>query len=282
MSLLHAIITDDNAERLITEAAGKSRRQIEEMRVRERPKEDISTGVKRQLALDCEPQPANVDSTPVATSTPGSLQESKSVESAKAFRIEARSPGRSVYRTMISDATRDGYERIKDLSGDNDEQIFEDMVKVYEAELLKRKHAQVKRPRKVASTAPDRFVEAPAETLKTIGERYIPAHVKRAVWLRDNGQCQHEGCDGHICGSRRDKLRTGAEPSNQVRETRAHYATSGSVTVNVLPWPTALSRVTVPPWSSTSLRTTARPRPVPPTARVWLPSTWRKASKTSA
>ena len=48
MSLLHAIITDENAERLITEAAGKSRRQIEEMRVRERPKADISTGMHRQ------------------------------------------------------------------------------------------------------------------------------------------------------------------------------------------------------------------------------------------
>ena len=33
--------------------------------------------------------------------------------------------------------------------------------------------------------------------------RYIPAHVKRAVWKRDRGRCTFVGDSGHCCGSRR-------------------------------------------------------------------------------
>jgi 5-methylcytosine-specific restriction endonuclease McrA len=33
--------------------------------------------------------------------------------------------------------------------------------------------------------------------------RYIPAHVKRAVWKRDRGRCTFVGNSGHCCGSRR-------------------------------------------------------------------------------
>lgn len=184
MALLHSIITDDNAERLITEAAGKSRRHIEEMRARERPKSDISTGMRRQPVLYYEPRPRSA------------------VEEPKHFPIERRSPGRSVYRTMLSDTTRATYERVKDLSGKNDEDLFADMVEVYEADLLRRKHAQVRKPRKTTPTKPITSASTPAKAQR--GERYIPARVKRAVWLRDHGQCQFRGNDGTLCGSRRD------------------------------------------------------------------------------
>src|ERR1041384_175875 len=73
MALLHAIITDENAERLINEAAGKSRRDIEEMRVREKPKEDISTGMKPQPAPNCEPQPQSVAPPAMTVPTPPPL-----------------------------------------------------------------------------------------------------------------------------------------------------------------------------------------------------------------
>src|SRR5262249_38714098 len=33
--------------------------------------------------------------------------------------------------------------------------------------------------------------------------RYIPRHVKRAVWERDGGQCTFVGTDGHRCAERR-------------------------------------------------------------------------------
>jgi 5-methylcytosine-specific restriction endonuclease McrA len=34
------------------------------------------------------------------------------------------------------------------------------------------------------------------------GSRNIPAHVKRAVWVRDGGRCTFRGPDGHRCESR--------------------------------------------------------------------------------
>ena len=183
IALLHAIITDEDAERLIDEAAGKSRRDIEEMRVREKPKEDISTGMKRQPALNCEPQPQSVVAPAAAAPTPAPASASKNIP------IEVRSPNRHAYRTMLSDETRAGYQRVQDLTGKNDEEIFADMVEVYEAELLKRKHAQVEKPQAKARPRQD--------------EQDIPASVKRDVWKRDQGCCTHIGSDGKQCCTRR-------------------------------------------------------------------------------
>ena len=57
---------------------------------------------------------------------------------------------------------------------------------------------------------------------------------------------------------------------------------SGRRTVNVLPRPTpGLSAVTLPPCSSTSRRTSARPMPRPPCARSSLRPTWVNISNTS-
>ena len=56
---------------------------------------------------------------------------------------------------------------------------------------------------------------------------------------------------------------------------------TGSVTVNVAPWPTpGLLAATRPPCRSTSWRTMARPIPRPPCRRVVELSAWRKRSNT--
>ena len=54
---------------------------------------------------------------------------------------------------------------------------------------------------------------------------------------------------------------------------------SGRVKVNREPAPSSDSTRMVPPWSSTSWRVMARPRPVPPCSRVAEPSPWEKDSK---
>lgn len=52
---------------------------------------------------------------------------------------------------------------------------------------------------KFAATAQPR---APRNS-STAGPRQVPAHVKRAVWARDEGRCTFVGDTGHRCGTRR-------------------------------------------------------------------------------
>ncbi len=54
--------------------------------------------------------------------------------------------------------------------------------------------------RKFAATARPR---APRTRPLTAGPRQVPAHVKRAVWARDEGRCTFVGDTGHRCGTRR-------------------------------------------------------------------------------
>ncbi len=67
------------------------------------------------------------------------------------------------------------------------EEILEAGLDLVLAEHAKRK-GLVSRPRK----------EAPSSDPES---DHIPAHVKRAVWIRDGGCCQFRMEDGSICGS---------------------------------------------------------------------------------
>lgn len=68
-------------------------------------------------------------------------------------------------------------------------QAFERAVEALIAECEKSKFAATARPRR--SPRP------------TSAPRHIPAHVKRAVWVRDGGRCTFVGHSGHRCGSRK-------------------------------------------------------------------------------
>lgn len=52
--------------------------------------------------------------------------------------------------------------------------------------------------RKFGATATPRSAHRP-----TAAPRHVPAHVKRSVWLGDQGRCTFGGDRGHRCGSRR-------------------------------------------------------------------------------
>jgi hypothetical protein len=71
------------------------------------------------------------------------------------------------------------------MPGANDDEILEAGLDLILAAQAKRKGI-VERPRKVPP--------------QSRGDG-IPAHVKRAVWVRDGGRCQWKTADGGICGS---------------------------------------------------------------------------------
>jgi len=66
-------------------------------------------------------------------------------------------------------------------------QVIERALKELVAREEKSKFAATERPR------------APRASRRA---RFIPAHVKRAVWKRDRGRCTFVGPDGHPCNSR--------------------------------------------------------------------------------
>jgi 5-methylcytosine-specific restriction endonuclease McrA len=65
--------------------------------------------------------------------------------------------------------------------------VLERAVDAYIAECERRRFAKTTRPRPGRAGA---------------GARHVPAHVRRAVWARDGGQCTFVGDDGHRCGAR--------------------------------------------------------------------------------
>jgi hypothetical protein len=68
------------------------------------------------------------------------------------------------------------------------DQVVDRALTVLLHDLARRKFAATDRPRTSSAVAS--------------GSRYIPAHVKRAVWLRDGGRCAFVAPGGRRCGER--------------------------------------------------------------------------------
>src|SRR5262249_51994036 len=103
------------------------------------------------------------------------------------------SPGRHKVEFTVDDETRDKLELCRDLlrhavpSGSLNE-LLRRALELLIAELLKAKFAVTGEPRPARGAAS--------------GSRYIPAEVKRAVYLRDLGRCAYVSETGKRCGSR--------------------------------------------------------------------------------
>ncbi|HET9326703.1 MAG TPA: hypothetical protein VFQ05_08025, partial [Candidatus Eisenbacteria bacterium] len=67
--------------------------------------------------------------------------------------------------------------------------VFERVLEIAVKQLEKQKFAATDRPRRMQPAANG-------------NPRYIPRHVKRAVWRRDGGRCTFISSDGHRCGER--------------------------------------------------------------------------------
>src|SRR5712671_2024914 len=75
-------------------------------------------------------------------------------------------------------------------------QVLDRALDALIVKLEKQKFGAATNPREHAATEP------PAQGLTT-GGRYVPAHVRRAVWNRDAGQCTFVSAAGHRCTAHR-------------------------------------------------------------------------------
>jgi hypothetical protein len=110
-------------------------------------------------------------------------------------RLKPLSPERFALQFTIGQATHDKLRHAQELlshalpSGDI-AQVFDRALDVLVKDLEKRKFAATEKPR-------------PTARRSSINPRYIPAHVKRAVRKRDQGQCTFVAENGQRCASRK-------------------------------------------------------------------------------
>jgi 5-methylcytosine-specific restriction endonuclease McrA len=96
------------------------------------------------------------------------------------------------------DAARDGLSHA--IPGATTEQVLEAALDRL-LERQARRRGQVKRPRQRANKSPSAASTAEAQSPATTDARRVPAEVRREIWARDQGRCQHPLDGGGICGS---------------------------------------------------------------------------------
>ncbi len=201
--LLAPHLTRANQEELFAAARGKRKRQVQELLASRFPKPDVPFSVRKL------PSPPAVPVS-VSTSRPGPVDVASGSPAAVAgppldvaARVPIPGPPPPLVRPLAPDRyqltfttsteTREMLEFAQDLlrhaipSGDP-AQIFARALEVLVEELLKRRFAVTRNPRAGGAAVTD--------------SRYIPAHVKRAVYIRDRGRCVFVGANGRLCGER--------------------------------------------------------------------------------
>jgi hypothetical protein len=180
-------LTKENSERLLSAAAYRSKRDVEELIAQERPRPDVAALVRKlpEARHDAGAVPAPAL---CAAPTPN--------EARRAPRPSVVAPlscARYEVRFTASAATREKLDLAQDLlrhsvpDGDIAEIIDRALTLLVE-DATRKKFAVVRRPRNSAATSSDARVPG--------------AEVKRRVYLRDAGRCAFVGGNGRRCNSR--------------------------------------------------------------------------------
>ena len=117
-------------------------------------------------------------------------------------------PGLYEIRVVVRQTTLDGLNRSRELmshanpSGDMDV-VLDRLARSGNAQMEKRKFAATENPRRTRSGASDGHIENSLPTRSRASDsRHLPAEVRRAVYLRDGGQCIFVDARGRRCESR--------------------------------------------------------------------------------
>ena len=227
IKLLGPHLTADNHVRLLEQASGKGKREIEQLVAAIAPKPDVPSCIRKLPDASCthDPRrdalaPTSVDANQVpvaleaaAASSPVDARQAlpEACNSNRApFALEARasskrassrplSPGRYKMEFTAGQALHDKLEQLKELlrhqvpDGDL-AVIVERAVDLLLDNTMKQRFAQ--------TTAPNKPRSAKRRRLRNANSRYIPRAVIREVHQRDAGQCTFVSSDGKRCAER--------------------------------------------------------------------------------
>jgi hypothetical protein len=187
--LLAPHVTADNHAELFAAAAGKSRREVEELLARHAPRPDVPASVRKLPAPAPSPLPVLAPPAPSASepaAAPLPLPSRRPL-------VSPLAPDRYEMRFTASAKTCEKLRLAQDMlrhavpTGDPAEIIDRALTLLLE-DLAKKKFAATQRPRPSRGTRP--------------GSRDISAKVRRVVWLRDRGRCAFTGTGGRRCNER--------------------------------------------------------------------------------
>jgi 5-methylcytosine-specific restriction endonuclease McrA len=199
--VLNKHVTESNADELLEAATHKTRDEIEALIAARFPRPDVPTRVRalpaptpaENAAPALALSPGTVDAMPVTSAAvlPPPIASAAHV-AVSPPRVTPLAPQRFALQVTIAQETRDKLRRAQELLGFavGPNEVAEVLDRALDAlleRLEKRRGATHVRP--VAPRAGD-------------DPRHVPAHVQRAVWQRDGGQCTYTNESGQRCGAR--------------------------------------------------------------------------------
>ena len=196
MGLIAPHLTPENADELMRMATHRRKLEIEQMLAQRFPQPERPATLRPIGATQLAPAQPNM---------PDFIRESAAEQVATLAqgvelvlgRVEEPAPpqpARYELRVTIDQATREMLQHAQELlshcvpAGDV-AQVLHRALGALITQLEKRKFGASSKPRKTHGQAQTK--------------RCIPAHVRRAVWARDGGQCTFVGDGGHRCGTRK-------------------------------------------------------------------------------
>ena len=212
--LLSSHLTAENHQDLVAAAAGKSKRQVEELLVRHFPQPDVPSSVRKLPAAKAVLSPSEAPAAPAATAQSSQVALSaaaghsgietvlgSSVDLVAALSppparrplIKPLAPERYEIRFTASAQTREKLRLAQDLirhsipTGDL-AQVIDRALTVLLEDLARKKFAATERPRASRGTAR--------------GSRDVAANVRRVVGARDRGRCAFVSKSGRRCNER--------------------------------------------------------------------------------
>jgi 5-methylcytosine-specific restriction endonuclease McrA len=197
--LLAAHLTRENADELLAAAAGKTKSEIDRLLTLRFPRAEAAAGDIFEPRHESNEQlaPGQVGSVEVArdVGSNGNELAPGQVGDVPTPTVKPLAPQRIALRFAIEKSTHDKLRYVQALlshrlpTGDV-AQVFDRALDALVAQLEKQKFGATSKPRSCSRRT-------------STNARHIPAHVRQAVWQRDQGRCTFVGETGHRCGSRR-------------------------------------------------------------------------------
>jgi hypothetical protein len=201
LRLLAPRLTEQNREKLLAEAGGKRKSEVQELLARHSPRPDVRESIRK---LPAPTITANAVE-PAAVSQPGVLASvsmptaPEPVPPPPVHRprpaVTPLAPDRYQITFTGSGETRDMLELAKDMlrhavpNADTAE-VMNRALRALLEDLARKKFGATKRP------------ASRGETRSAEGSRYLAASLKRAVWIRDRGRCGFMAASGLRCSAR--------------------------------------------------------------------------------
>lgn len=204
MAKLAPLLTEANREEVLARAAGKSKREIEELIAELSPRPDVPPAIRKipdrpaptppveplQLGPDRVPTPEPARRVETQAAPPG--RSRPTLPGPRPAVVEPLAPARYKVTFTASASLRDKLERLQTLMDDDLAAVIEAAVTEKLERLEARRYAETKKPRKQVE-----------DTDTSPKSRYLPAAVRRAVRRRDGDQCRYVDGNGRRCTERR-------------------------------------------------------------------------------